>query len=476
MRNRFYQTPHCTGLGTDFPGAQAHLRGMKAEGGWAVVNTEYCSDQPRGRLHRSVSPRLWDDDDVASLELMVEHGPRARGARRDRACTAAACRDPRLPSAGAQHLRTSSDEGLYSASCTRWTSTASARFRNSTSTPPMGAARSGFDIVNVHGAEAAAIPVHFLMTTTTNAATSTAARSRTAPASGWRPLSSFVRHWATTARSPPDSASTRFTAPIGIRVEEEAFGSSSSPITSSTSGTSRSAAGTWRLDEDAGPSRFTARVLPGRLHRGRAHGDQQADRRGGSLHQPRHDGRGHSLAAIDIIGAARPSIADPFLPKKIEEGRWTRSANASAATSASPGSTQAAPSSARRTRRLGEEYRRGWHPERFDRGPQRRQRRAHRRRRPGRHGVRDRARQARMRPDPPGRRGRRDRRLHCGDRGLPAPRRMGRASSTTARSQLDKPAQRRGDPEKSPQRRGRARPTGPRSSSSRPAPTGATTA
>ena len=25
---------------------------------------------------------------------------------------------------------------------------------------------------------------------------------------------------------------------------------------------------------------------------------------------------------LDMIGAARPSIADPFLPRKIEEGRW----------------------------------------------------------------------------------------------------------------------------------------------------------
>ena len=38
---------------------------------------------------------------------------------------------------------------------------------------------------------------------------------------------------------------------------------------------------------------------------------------------------------LDMIGAARPSIADPFLPKKIEEGRWRTSASASAATSAS---------------------------------------------------------------------------------------------------------------------------------------------
>jgi dimethylamine/trimethylamine dehydrogenase len=41
MKNRFYQTPQCTGLGSAYPGAQAHMRGVKAEGGWAVVNTEY---------------------------------------------------------------------------------------------------------------------------------------------------------------------------------------------------------------------------------------------------------------------------------------------------------------------------------------------------------------------------------------------------------------------------------------------------
>ena len=31
--------------------------------------------------------------------------------------------------------------------------------------------------------------------------------------------------------------------------------------------------------------------------------------------------RGDQAGIIDLIGAARPSIADPFLPKKIEEGR-----------------------------------------------------------------------------------------------------------------------------------------------------------
>ncbi len=70
--------------------------------------------------------------------------------------------------------------------------------------------------------------------------------------------------------------------------------------------------------------------------------------------------------AWDLIGAARPSIADPFLPKKIEEGRYDEireciGSNECLArhTRGHLGCTQNATA--------GEEYRRGWHPERFTR-------------------------------------------------------------------------------------------------------------
>ena len=32
-RNRFYQVPHCSGMGYRYPNAEAHMRGIKAEGG-----------------------------------------------------------------------------------------------------------------------------------------------------------------------------------------------------------------------------------------------------------------------------------------------------------------------------------------------------------------------------------------------------------------------------------------------------------
>ena len=39
-RNRFYQVPHCNGMGYRDPTVLAVMRGVKAEGGWAVVCTE----------------------------------------------------------------------------------------------------------------------------------------------------------------------------------------------------------------------------------------------------------------------------------------------------------------------------------------------------------------------------------------------------------------------------------------------------
>ena len=38
--NRFYQVPHCNGMGHLRPQSLAAMRGVKAEGGWGVVCTE----------------------------------------------------------------------------------------------------------------------------------------------------------------------------------------------------------------------------------------------------------------------------------------------------------------------------------------------------------------------------------------------------------------------------------------------------
>lgn len=77
-RNRFYQVPHCTGIGWTQPETLARLRGIKAEGGWAVVATEETEIHPSADCEPFHEGRLWDDRDLPAMAMMAdavhEHG------------------------------------------------------------------------------------------------------------------------------------------------------------------------------------------------------------------------------------------------------------------------------------------------------------------------------------------------------------------------------------------------------------------
>ncbi|WP_210435610.1 anthranilate phosphoribosyltransferase [Saccharopolyspora sp. ASAGF58] len=64
-KNRFYQVPHCNGMGRSFRSAMAAMRGVKAEGGWGVVSTEQCDVHYSGNHLREL--RIWDARDVPYL-------------------------------------------------------------------------------------------------------------------------------------------------------------------------------------------------------------------------------------------------------------------------------------------------------------------------------------------------------------------------------------------------------------------------
>ena len=71
-KNRFYQVPHAMGAGNDMPNTRAAQRGIKAEGGWSVVNTGYCSIHPSSDDRPLPMARLWSDKDIASHVPMVD--------------------------------------------------------------------------------------------------------------------------------------------------------------------------------------------------------------------------------------------------------------------------------------------------------------------------------------------------------------------------------------------------------------------
>ena len=161
-RNRFFQVAHCNGYGWTQPQALAEMRGIKAEGGWAVVTTEEVEIHPSGDCEPFHEGRLWSDADIPALALMAEavhfhgslaaieimhHGPSSanRGTREvpigpsHRPVTAY---DPvqarRMDRQDIRNLRT-------------WHRDAAFR-----------AKRAGFDIVYVYAGHELGIPMHFL--------------------------------------------------------------------------------------------------------------------------------------------------------------------------------------------------------------------------------------------------------------------------------------------------------------------------
>ena len=76
--NRFYQVPHCNGLGHSRPFAEARNRGIKAEGGWGVISTQEVEIHPSAEISPYQEGRLWDDHDIPYHQLTTdavhEHG------------------------------------------------------------------------------------------------------------------------------------------------------------------------------------------------------------------------------------------------------------------------------------------------------------------------------------------------------------------------------------------------------------------
>jgi len=70
--NRFYQVPHASGMTNALPRVRARFRETKAEGGWGVVCTGAVSIHPTSDDAPLPFATLWDENDVRSHALMVD--------------------------------------------------------------------------------------------------------------------------------------------------------------------------------------------------------------------------------------------------------------------------------------------------------------------------------------------------------------------------------------------------------------------
>ena len=366
MKNRFYQIPHCNGFGSEKPINQAYFRAMKAEGGYAAVLYRVLLDPSRVGRH---APRLGAPLGRRRHQeprAHVRHAPRARCARRCRALVrrparslhgdalrpARALADPeRLR---APHLSEGDGQGRHPRGAGLLRRRGQAR--------PRGRLRHRLRL-RVALLSAAAVPHAVLQQA---APTSTAAPSRTAPASGARRSSRSRTRSATTARSPSACPPTCSWARPGRSSSATASRSSSSSTTSSTSGTSTSPGS----PSGARTRPRRASIPPAACSRGRRRSRTSRRSRcsasAASRARTSWSRRSTAVRSTSSRPAVRPSPTRGC-PAKIDEGRLDDIRECIGCNICiSRWEIGGPPLICTQNATAGEEYRRGWHPEKFE--------------------------------------------------------------------------------------------------------------
>jgi dimethylamine/trimethylamine dehydrogenase len=368
LRNRFYQSPHCTSFGDDVPGSQAGIRGMKAEGGWAAVNTEFCSVHPSSDARPVISARMWDDEDARNLKGMVDlahdHGALA-GLELWHGGYVSGNKESRLPAPSASQV---SDEALASAACYELDKAGIREIQGYYVAAAKRGRDVGFDIVNVHGSEGGAITGHFLMGKL-NKRTDEYGGTLENRARFWLETIELVREavgedCAITARLCIDTLND---SPLGIRAGEEAF--QFIQLADHLVDFWDLQVGGWSSadwpEKNVVPSRVAGEFNYRSYYEAVRPATKKPIAAVGRFTNPDTMAEAVRSGVIDIIAAARPSIADPFIPKKIEEGRYEDIRECIGCNVCASRFWQALPIICTQNATLGEEFRRGWHPERF---------------------------------------------------------------------------------------------------------------
>ena len=361
LRNRFYQVPHCTGFGVQKPGSQARYRATKAEGGWAAVCTEYCAVSPDSDETPFVSARLWDDDDLRALALMCDevhsHGALA-GVELHHSGAHCPRREYRLPAVAPSQV--ASEYLLVTPKAMELADIR--RVQDDWAAAARRARAAGFDVVYVYGAHSY-LPMQFL-SPFYNRRTDAYGGSFENRARFWLELLELTREAVDGECAVVSRIAVDALGPYGVELDEGlAFVRAADHLVDLWDVNVGSAV---EWSKDSGPSRFfpqghqlewTSRV-------------REATEKPivgvSRLTDPDRMAELVRSRVWDVIGAARPSIADPFLPRKIEDGRLDEIRECIGCNICIPKADPGGNIGCTQNATAGEEFRRGWHPERFE--------------------------------------------------------------------------------------------------------------
>ena len=360
-RNRFYQVPHCNGMGRNYPSSLAEMRGVKAEGGWAVVCTEEVELHYTSDVSPSNEGRLWDDRDIPYHQKTVEkvqaHGSLAgieimhQGSYGSNFYSREVTLGPSCrPSVMVHPSHTKAMDKQDIKDMRKWHRDAALR-----------AKRCGYDLIYVYCGHDLTILSHFLSKRYNDRSDEYGGR-----------LENRVRLFREILEETLDAVGDTCAVPVRFSVDE-LIGSGGLTCESEGRDVVEMLAempdlwdvniSTW--ENDSQTSRFSEEGFQEPFIDFVKKVTTKPVVGVGRYTSPDRMVSLIKNGVMDMIGAARPSIADPFLPKKIEEGRIEDIRECIGCNICVIGDHLKVPMRCTQNATMGEEWRRGWHPEKF---------------------------------------------------------------------------------------------------------------
>jgi len=361
-RNRFYQVPHCNGMGYRDPSGEAYMRRVKAEGGWAVVCTEQVEIHPTSDIGPFIELRLWDDQDLPALTRISEKIHEG-GALAGIELAHNGLNSPNLisrePPLGPQNLPVVS-WNYDPVQAREMTKADIADMRYWHREAVRRSLQAEYDIVYVYAGHAIGGLHHFLSRRYNNRSDeyggSIENRAR------------LLREILEDTREVCDGkAAVACRISVDELLGDEGITRAEIEDVIGTLGEHPDlwdfVLGSW--EDDSVTSRFGPEAEQEPYVRGLKALTTKPVVGVGLFTSPDMMVHQVKTGVLDLIGAARPSIADPFLPRKIETGNLEDIRECIGCNICVSGDFTMSPIRCTQNPTMGEEFRRGWHPEKI---------------------------------------------------------------------------------------------------------------
>lgn len=359
--NRFYQVPHCNGFGWRMPQSMAAMRGMKAEGGWGVVCTEETEIHHSTDLSPYFEGRIWDDEDISTWQLMTEavhkHGALA-GIELTYNSHDAANLYSRASALGPRSMSITGGGG-YEPGQTRIASKDDLKqIRKWHRNAAIRAKKAGFDIIYCYAAHNMTLAFHLLSKD----------NDRADEYGG--SLENRVRFFRELIGDTKDAVGDTCAVAVRFAVDEllGADGMQHNGEASEIVSMLAELPDLWDVNISAWKNDSITSRFGKEGHQEKYISFVKELTTKPVVGVGRYTSPDSMVSAIergvmDLIGAARPSIADPFLPNKIREGRPEDIRECIGCNICVTGDTRFVPIRCTQNPTMGEEWRRDWHPE-----------------------------------------------------------------------------------------------------------------